>query len=67
MIGRGTRLSEGKKDLLLLDFLWHTKRHELCRPACLIAGEEDVAERMTKNMEEAAGAAFDLQEAQQTA
>ena len=67
MIGRGTRLAEGKKDLLILDFLWHSKRHELCRPACLIAGEQDVAERMTKNMEEAAGAAFDLQEAQQTA
>ena len=35
MVGRGTRLCEGKKDLLLLDFLWHTERHELCRPAHL--------------------------------
>lgn len=67
MIGRGTRLCEGKKDLLLLDFLWHTRRHELCRPACLIAGEEDVAERMTKTMEDTAGVAFDLQDAQNTA
>ena len=24
MVGRGTRLCEGKEDLLLLDFLWHT-------------------------------------------
>lgn len=28
MVGRGTRLSAGKIDLLLLDFLWHTERHE---------------------------------------
>ncbi|MDD4431717.1 MAG: DEAD/DEAH box helicase, partial [Bacteroidales bacterium] len=29
MVGRGTRLYPGKDDLLLLDFLWHTERHEL--------------------------------------
>ena len=33
MVGRGTRLSPGKTELLLLDFLWHTERHELCHPA----------------------------------
>jgi superfamily II DNA or RNA helicase len=31
MVGRGTRLFPGKEDLLLLDFLWHTEKHELCR------------------------------------
>ena len=31
-VGRGTRLSPGKKELLLLDFLWNTARHDLCRP-----------------------------------
>ena len=38
MVGRGTRLSPetGKDHLLLLDFLWHTERHELCHPAHLI-------------------------------
>ena len=36
MVGRGTRLSQGKDHLLLLDFLWHTERHELCHPASLI-------------------------------
>lgn len=38
MVGRGTRLSPGtgKQDLLLLDFLWLTERHELCHPADLI-------------------------------
>lgn len=28
MVGRGTRLADGKDHLLLLDFLWHTERHE---------------------------------------
>lgn len=32
MVGRGTRLSEGKADLLLLDFLWMTDKHELLPP-----------------------------------
>lgn len=48
MVGRGTRLCEGKTELLLLDFLWHTERHELCRPAHLICQNEEVAEKMTK-------------------
>ena len=37
MVGRGTRLNPGKTELLLLDFLWLTEKHELCRPAHLIA------------------------------
>lgn len=54
MVGRGTRLSPetGKDKLLLLDFLWHTERHELCRPAHLIAKTKDVAEAMTKTIEQ---------------
>ena len=45
MVGRGTRLSPdtGKDHLLLLDFLWHTERHELCHPASLICESEEVA------------------------
>lgn len=54
MVGRGTRLSPGKEALLLLDFLWMTERHELCRPAHLIAQSDDVARAMTKRLEEAA-------------
>ena len=54
MIGRGTRLSEGKEDLLLLDFLWNTERHELCRPAHLIAQSEEIAQQMTKTIQESA-------------
>lgn len=45
MVGRGTRLAPSKKDLLLLDFLWHTERHELCHPAHLICENEEVAKR----------------------
>lgn len=52
MIGRGTRLCENKEDLLLLDFLWHTERHELCRPAHLICGSDEVAKRMIEKSEQ---------------
>lgn len=69
MVGRGTRLSPetGKTELLLLDFLWHTERHELCHPAHLIAESDDVATQMTANMEDAAGCPMDLEEAEQQA
>ncbi len=63
MVGRGTRLYPGKADLLLLDFLWHTERHELCHPAHLIAANEEVAKAMTKKIEESA-APLDLEEAE---
>lgn len=64
MVGRGTRLCEGKKELLLLDFLWHTERHELCRPSCLICENKEVADRMTQNLEKAAGCPIDLEKAE---
>ncbi len=66
MVGRGTRLYPGKDDLLLLDFLWHTERHELCHPAHLICESPEVAEKMTENIEEA-GYPMDLEEAEQRA
>lgn len=67
MVGRGTRLCEGKENLLLLDFLWHTERHELCRPAHLICESPEVAQKMTENMAENAGCAVDLEEAEDKA
>ena len=67
MVGRGTRLCEGKKELLLLDFLWHTERHELCRPAHLICSSEEVAQKMTENLAEEAGCAVDIEEAERQA
>lgn len=66
MVGRGTRLSPGKEHLLLLDFLWHTERHELCHPAHLICESEEVAKKMTENLEKA-GCPVDIEEAERTA
>lgn len=66
MVGRGTRLAPGKKELLLLDFLWHTERHELCHPANLIATDEAVIKKMTENIEEL-GTPIDLEQAEQQA
>lgn len=66
MVGRGTRLAEGKDHLLLLDFLWHTERHELCRPACLIAESQEIAEKMTEKIA-SAGCPVDIEEAEKTA
>ena len=69
MVGRGTRLSpETNKDhLLLLDFLWHTERHELCHPASLICESAEVAQKMTENMEKDVGCVIDIEEAEKTA
>lgn len=55
MVGRGTRLSPGKKNLLLLDFLWLTTSHDLCRPACLLSDDPEVCDSITKKQEEKAG------------
>lgn len=67
MVGRGTRLCEGKEHLLLLDFLWHTERHELCRPAHLICDSKEIADKMTEDLAENAGCETDIEEAAQTA
>ena len=67
MVGRGTRLHPGKDHLLLLDFLWHTERHELCHPAHLICDSEEVAQKMTENMEKDAGCPLDIEEAEKAA
>lgn len=55
MVGRGTRPSPGKKNLLLLDFLWMTDRHELCRPADLLCEDHEVAARMTEALAQTDG------------
>lgn len=67
MVGRGTRICQGKSHLLLIDFLWLTERHELCHPASLICEDEDVARQMTENLAEAPGTAVDIEEAETTA
>ena len=48
MVGRGTRLAPNKDNCLLLDFLWLSTRHDLCRPASLITGNDEDAERVSE-------------------
>jgi len=52
MTGRGTRLHPGKKDLLLLDFLWQIGRHNPMRPPHLCgavdAEVDQICERVAK-------------------
>lgn len=66
MVGRGTRLSPNKKDLLLLDFLWMVERHELCRPAYLIAESKEVADKITEKLKDS-DLALDLEEVEELA
>lgn len=68
MVGRGMRLSPetGKEHLLLLDFLWMTERHDLCRPSSLISKDATIAKKIDdrlKNCDEQ----FDLIEAEEQA
>jgi len=64
MVGRGTRLHEGKDHLLLLDFLWLTDRHDLCHPASLICEDQEIARKMTENMAKDPGMAVDIESAE---
>lgn len=71
-IGRGLRLAEGKENCLILDFLWHTERHELVHPAHLIAQDDEVANKMTEKMaieanEDEELSLFDLEEVKEEA
>ena len=49
MIGRGTRLFPGKENLLILDFLWMSYRHNLCRPASLVTENEKDIKKVTSD------------------
>lgn len=60
MVGRGTRILPGKDHLLLLDFLWNCERHQLCRPAHLIAEDAEVAQAMTDRIDAEPGAEMDI-------
>lgn len=65
IVGRGTRLFPDKKDLLLLDFLWYTEKHDLCRPAHLVCNNSDLSSRVAEILaEESQGEAVDLLEAE---
>ncbi len=43
-IGRGTRLSPGKSECLILDFTANTRRHSLASVAAILAGTDDPPE-----------------------
>lgn len=60
MVGRGTRIAPDKDHLLLLDFLWLHERHDLARPASLVAKTKDEQEAITAILE---GKEKDLSEA----
>ena len=65
IVGRGLRPYPGKENCLLLDFLWHTQRHTLIKPAHLIAKSEEIADKIAKAME--GGRETDLLEAEDKA
>lgn len=71
MIGRGTRLSPGKENLLILDFLWLCQKHNLCKPANLISDNEDdikvVTERTVQEEIELFDAITDAEEQRRSA
>jgi len=59
-VGRGTRLHPGKKNLLLLDFLWHHEQHSLVRPANVFTDNDAVADIMTRRSTEAVESELDM-------
>lgn len=71
MIGRGTRLFPGKENLLVLDFLWMSYKHNLCRPASLVSDNAADVERVTKETVDEEidllGAISDAEDARRTA
>ena len=58
MIGRGTRTAPGKENLLILDFLWMTQKHNLSkkidifRPSDLVAEKQEDRDEVAKMSEE---------------
>jgi superfamily II DNA or RNA helicase len=55
MVGRGTRTHPGKENLLLLDFLWLSREHNLVKPAALIARDEEHQSEIEAQLEKADG------------
>ena len=66
MVGRGMRLHPGKDHLLLLDFLWLSQRHDLCRPSALISKDAVIAQMIDQQMSDEPDG-IDLLEAEEQA
>jgi hypothetical protein len=60
------RLAPGKDHLLLLDFLWMTARHDLCRPSALISKDAEIAKKMDEQLMKDDGV-YDLIESEERA
>jgi superfamily II DNA or RNA helicase len=60
-VGRGTRIFDGKENLLLLDPLWLHSQHDIAKPASLITESQDEADAITE-LAEAGGGEQDLME-----
>lgn len=69
MVGRGTRIAPAKKDLLVLDFLWLHEKHDLIKPAHLVASSKEEAEDISEMVEQDADGQieFDLEDIQSKA
>ena len=64
MVGRGCRKcpERGKKDLLLLDFLWQTETFDIMNPAALVASNDVIREKMTEISVSGEQDIFDIEE-----
>lgn len=51
IIGRGTRIAPGKKNLLILDFLWQTVQNDLCKSAVLVADNKEQEKKINEKLE----------------
>jgi superfamily II DNA or RNA helicase len=67
MVGRGTRIHPDKENLLLLDFLWLSRTHDLIGPASLIAKDEVHAAEITAALRKTNGDLLEAERAVQAA
>lgn len=66
MVGRGMRLYPGKDHLLLLDFLWLSERHDLCRPSALVSKDAEISKKIDAQLQNS-DEEFDLIDAEEQA
>src|SRR5262249_35736072 len=52
IIGRGTRIHPGKSELMIVDFLWLSREHNLIKPAHLVSAAEREAAQIARAMQE---------------
>lgn len=52
MAGRGLRIAPGKKNCLVLDFLWLSTKHDICKPASLLTDKEEDVQAVAQMAEQ---------------